>query len=228
MKNSIFIIAFLLFSISIDARQRKVTRTGRSHVEIVPEHCYECDEFPQREMPREVPIQFDDVMYGSETTRNVKVIDRTKTIYYHVGEVEEYHVYQNSGNVVRYVPSTNGLFHNPTGMNRREPTWTINFSIGSTEYNNDGITNINNVVEYFKRNGGNFKVLVLGYADSRTGSFNRNYRLSELRADKVAEDLAYLGIPSNLIFATYNGDMIQPYPWENDLNRCVIVKIVCL
>ena len=47
---------------------------------------------------------------------------------------------------------------------------------------------------------------------------------SQTRVDKVVDGLKLRGVPEAQIKATAYGDTVQPFPAENDKNRCVIVE----
>ena len=67
-------------------------------------------------------------------------------------------------------------------------------------------------------------VLVSGYADKATGTEKINMEYSQSRVDKVVDGLKLRGVPEAQIKATAYGDTVQPFPAENDKNRCVIVE----
>lgn len=77
------------------------------------------------------------------------------------------------------------------------------------------------VAEYAKAN--NKKILVTGYADSKTGSAEFNQQLSEKRAQVVADELVKMGVNRDNIIVEGKGgvDMISPFSY----NRRVTVKI---
>ena len=69
------------------------------------------------------------------------------------------------------------------------------------------------------------KITVTGYADKGTGNAARNLMLSQKRADTVAQALKDAGVPaSQIIMVDGLGDTVQPYPDNNDWNRCVIIE----
>ena len=62
-----------------------------------------------------------------------------------------------------------------------------------------------------------------GYADVNTGNAKINSKLSEKRANNVAEALKAKGIAANRITIDYKGDTVQPYntPEENRVSICI-------
>ena len=71
----------------------------------------------------------------------------------------------------------------------------------------------------------NGKITVTGYADKGTGIPERNLRYSLERAENVAKALIDAGVPESMIVDVSGmGDLIQPYPNDNDYNRCVIIE----
>lgn len=79
-------------------------------------------------------------------------------------------------------------------------------------------------VQSFMKRNPNATVTVVGYADKGTGSVSINQRISEQRANKVAQRLVdEYGISRDRISVDAKGDTVQPFA-ENDKNRCVIIE----
>lgn len=67
------------------------------------------------------------------------------------------------------------------------------------------------------------KVSLTGYADVQTGNADINLRLSQKRAEKIAQMLVAEGISASRIITAYKGDTEQPFS-ENVKNRvCICV-----
>jgi outer membrane protein OmpA-like peptidoglycan-associated protein len=66
------------------------------------------------------------------------------------------------------------------------------------------------------------KLLLVGYADKKTGNNSHNLRLSKNRAETVANELKYQGINSNRLIIEWRGDKEQPFA-QNDWNRVVVM-----
>ena len=65
---------------------------------------------------------------------------------------------------------------------------------------------------------------VTGYADQSTGTAKLNYRYAMQRAQSVTNTLVNdHGIDAGRITTESMGDTVQPFPEDNDKNRCVIV-----
>ena len=81
---------------------------------------------------------------------------------------------------------------------------------------------IASLVEYLEKNA-TAKVSVTGYADKGTGNARINSKLSEKRANNVAEALKAKGIAADRIAVDYKGDTVQPYntPEENRVSICI-------
>jgi len=77
------------------------------------------------------------------------------------------------------------------------------------------------VADYLKKNP-NSNILIVGYADRKTGNPPYNFKLSQKRVDAVAAELRRLGISSNRIYSEWKGDKEQPFP-QNEWNRVVIM-----
>ena len=98
----------------------------------------------------------------------------------------------------------------------------IFFAINSAKILDDQQVKIVSLVEYMKKHLA-VKVNVTGYADVNTGNAKINSKLSEKRANNVAEALKAKGIAANRITIDYKGDTVQPYntPEENRVSICI-------
>lgn len=83
------------------------------------------------------------------------------------------------------------------------------------------LVNVKELVKYAKDN--NKKVVVTGYADSKTGTKAYNNKLSEARANTVANELVKMGLSRDNIIIEHKGGVndISPFSY----NRRVIVKL---
>lgn len=73
----------------------------------------------------------------------------------------------------------------------------------------------------------NRKIRVFGYADSATGSAERNKWLGEHRAEKVANELVKMGVPRNNIIEEPQGGVSLLTPnYERSYDRRVLVQVV--
>lgn len=99
---------------------------------------------------------------------------------------------------------------------------SVFFNIGKSKIaSRKDLVNVKEVAEYAKAN--DCKIIVTGYADSKTGSAEYNQRLSENRANVVAEELVKMGVNRDNIIVEGKGgvDVIAPFSY----NRRVTVKI---
>lgn len=98
----------------------------------------------------------------------------------------------------------------------------IFFAINSAKIQDDQQPKIVSLVEYMEKHP-DAKVSVTGYADVNTGNPKINSKLSEKRANNVAEALKSKGIAANRIKTTFKGDTVQPYstPEENRVSICI-------
>lgn len=82
---------------------------------------------------------------------------------------------------------------------------SVFFNIGSARIaSKKDLVNVKEVAEYAKANGN--KVAVTGYADSKTGSVAINQKLSQKRADAVANELVKMGVSrDNIIIKAAGG-----------------------
>ena len=77
------------------------------------------------------------------------------------------------------------------------------------------------VADYMKQNP-NSRLLIVGYADRKTGTPPYNFNLSQKRVEGVAAELKRLGINANRLIIEWKGDKEQPFP-QNEWNRVVVM-----
>ncbi|MCM1077152.1 MAG: OmpA family protein [Bacteroides sp.] len=101
---------------------------------------------------------------------------------------------------------------------------TVRFKINSAYVSSEEMVNIYNMAEYMKANP-NTTVIVRGYADKDTGTSEYNMKLSERRAQAVADILTGdYGINPNRLVLEAAGSNTQVYD-TNDWNRIVIFAV---
>lgn len=83
------------------------------------------------------------------------------------------------------------------------------------------LVNVKELAEYAKAN--NTKIVVTGYADSKTGSAEYNQKLSEKRAEAVANELVKMGVNRDNIITEAKGGVNNLSPFS--YNRRATVKI---
>ena len=83
------------------------------------------------------------------------------------------------------------------------------------------LVNVKELAEYAKAN--NAKIVVTGYADSKTGSVAFNQKLSERRANTVANELVKLGVNRDNIITEGKGGVMNLSPFS--YNRRATVKL---
>lgn len=98
---------------------------------------------------------------------------------------------------------------------------TVRFKINSAYVSSEEMVNVYNIAEYLKANP-NAQIVVCGYADKNTGSSAYNMKLSQRRAQAVADILTGdYGISADRLILQAEGSDTQVYP-TNDWNRIVI------
>ena len=98
---------------------------------------------------------------------------------------------------------------------------TVRFKINSAYVSSEEMVNVYNVAEYLKANP-DAQIVVCGYADKDTGSAAYNMKLSQRRAQAVADILTGdYGIAEDRLIIQAAGSDNQIYP-TNDWNRIVI------
>ena len=79
------------------------------------------------------------------------------------------------------------------------------------------------VADFMKQNP-NSKVMIVGYADKGTGNARLNKMYAAKRAETFKKDLVEKhGCKAENIVIDSKGDTVQPFPEDNDKNRCVII-----
>lgn len=97
----------------------------------------------------------------------------------------------------------------------------VRFNINSAKIRKSEAINVYNMAEWLKANPEQ-KIDVVGYADKGTGTAEYNMKLSEKRANAVADALVNeYGIDRNRLNVKCEGSDAQPYS-TNDWNRVVI------
>ena len=97
----------------------------------------------------------------------------------------------------------------------------IFFALNSTKVTDVEMQKIKDIADYLKTNA-KAKVSIVGHADKGTGNAAINKRISEKRAQKVADVLVKnFGISSDRIDFNSLGDTDQPFS-KNDMNRVCI------
>ena len=99
---------------------------------------------------------------------------------------------------------------------------SVFFNLGSSKIaSKKDLVNVKEVAEYAKAN--NSKIVVTGYADSKTGSASYNKTLSEKRANAVANELVKMGVSRDNIIVEAAGGVKDLSPIS--YNRRATVKL---
>ena len=99
----------------------------------------------------------------------------------------------------------------------------IFFTIGSSVISKKELQKVEKLASWLNSNP-DYSVLVVGYADKKTGKSDYNLVLSERRAKAVKKALLSAGVQSERIETDYKGDKVQPFS-DNHQNRVVICVI---
>ncbi len=99
---------------------------------------------------------------------------------------------------------------------------SVFFNINKSEIaSKKDLVNVKELAEYAKAN--NKTVVVTGYADSATGSSEYNQKLSEARAQAVADELVSMGVDSSKIETSGQGGVADLTP--DSYNRRAVVTL---
>jgi outer membrane protein OmpA-like peptidoglycan-associated protein len=97
----------------------------------------------------------------------------------------------------------------------------VRFALDSYNINKSEYSKIKGIVDFMKDNP-KTKVLLVGYADKKTGNPTYNYGLSQKRVEAVLTEIKRLGINENRLIIEWKGDKEQPFD-VNEWNRVVIM-----
>ncbi len=97
----------------------------------------------------------------------------------------------------------------------------VRFGLNSSNIEVVEQAKLEDAAAYLKANPDS-KLMLVGYADKKTGNSSLNYKLSCKRAEAVADELRRQGINPNRLIVKCVGDKEQPYD-QNDWNRVVIM-----
>jgi outer membrane protein OmpA-like peptidoglycan-associated protein len=97
----------------------------------------------------------------------------------------------------------------------------IRFTLNSTQIQFSEERKFKEAAEFLNANPSS-KLLLVGYADKKTGTSTYNYDLSRRRVEAVSEELIRRGVNPNRLILEWRGDQEQPYA-PNDWNRVVIM-----
>lgn len=101
--------------------------------------------------------------------------------------------------------------------------YSVFFNINSAKLSSHkDVLNLQSVADFAKANS-DAKVICEGYADSKTGSAAYNQKLSQRRAQTVANKLVEMGVPSSQITVNGLGGVKDLTPFK--YNRRVIVRV---
>lgn len=100
---------------------------------------------------------------------------------------------------------------------------SVFFNIGKSKIaSRKDLQNVKDLVELAKDN--NSKIVVTGYADSRTGSAAFNQKLSKKRAETVADELVKMGVNRDNIEIVAAGGVNTLSPISYNRRATVVVK----
>jgi len=97
----------------------------------------------------------------------------------------------------------------------------VRFGLDSYKIEPSEQRKIAEVADYLKKNPDS-KLLIIGYADKKTGNPSYNLKLSQKRTEAVGAELKRLGVNANRIVSEWKGDKEQPFP-QNEWNRVVVM-----
>ena len=100
---------------------------------------------------------------------------------------------------------------------------SVFFNIGKSKIaSRKDMQNVKDLVSVAKDN--NSKIVVTGYADSKTGSAAFNKQLSQKRADAVADELVKMGVSRDNIETVAAGGVTTLSPISYNRRATVVIK----
>ena len=97
----------------------------------------------------------------------------------------------------------------------------VRFGLDSYKIETSELRKLAEIADYLKKNASS-KLLIVGYADKKTGNPRYNLSLSQKRVEAVAAELKRLGLNENRLIVEWKGDKEQPFP-QNEWNRVVVM-----
>jgi outer membrane protein OmpA-like peptidoglycan-associated protein len=97
----------------------------------------------------------------------------------------------------------------------------VRFALDSYNIDKSEYPKVQGVVDFLKDNP-EAKVLLVGYADKKTGNPSYNVGLSKKRVETVLTEIKRLGVSENRLLIEWKGDKEQPFA-ANEWNRVVIM-----
>jgi outer membrane protein OmpA-like peptidoglycan-associated protein len=97
----------------------------------------------------------------------------------------------------------------------------IRFTLNSAQIPVTELNKVSDAITFLKANPDS-KLLLIGYADKKTGNTSHNLSLSRGRVEAVANELKRHGIDPNRLILEWKGDREQPFS-QNDWNRVVVL-----
>ena len=181
-------------------------------------------------------VHFDEVIQHNTVKKNVLVEENEVIVYHHKKNVKEKHLFYSEPRKVRcssrpaYVSRVRAT--EPCGDYRRVEQVRSNVNARNADkwlfffdFNSSIIKNkeeLGHLIDHVKYNGGN--IYIDAYGDEETGDFYSNEEIAKRRANSLVNYLIREGIDPGRMYVRYIGCTQQPYG-NNNLNRCVIVKI---
>lgn len=178
-------------------------------------------------------VYFDDVIEHNTITKNILVEENEVINYYHKKNVKVNHYSYSeptralrcSRPVYRQPATCNGYRRVKPQVNNYQPVarvnkWTFFFDFNSAYLNNK--EELGHLIDHAKYGSGN--IYIDAYGDGATGDFYSNEEVAKRRANTIVDYLIKEGIDPGRMYVRYLGCTRQPYG-NNNLNRCVIVKI---
>jgi outer membrane protein OmpA-like peptidoglycan-associated protein len=97
----------------------------------------------------------------------------------------------------------------------------IRFALNSSQIQFTEDNKFRDVIDFLNANPKS-KLLLVGYADRKTGTSSYNFELSRKRVETVSQELIRRGIDAQRLILEWKGDKEQPYA-PNDWNRVVVM-----
>ena len=101
----------------------------------------------------------------------------------------------------------------------------IGFKLNNSVVSEEQLVPLLSIGNYLRTNT-SAKAIITGYADKDTGTSVINERLSEARAEAVANIIRQYGVNESSISVSHEGDRVQPFPNGSAYNRLTIIEVI--
>jgi len=191
---------------------------GNSQVDMVANLMLGIQYNINRNFSNETSLSLEEINYlNKKINENRRLIEGQQDII----ERQQALLDKLSSNPPAQAQTTTTVIEKEAGGQEKVLPGYVYFALASSVISPSEQTKLNGVVSYLKSNPDS-RLLLVGYADKKTGKSAYNLNLSRKRVEAVAAELERQGINSRRMMLEWKGDSEQPFA-QNDWNRVVVM-----